>query len=264
MAQPQYDLLHAADLRHALAVLGDIADASSSADDFARAGVQLLSRLVPGELVTLSRCDLHTSRRTVVGTPAGAVGSAERAAFDRYFDSHPLVRHHSVERGACAHRISDSLTRSAFLKTGLYNDYYRRLGLAYAIALPIRMDGRELVSFVLNRSGRDFADRELATLDVIRRPLQRLFDQLDSMPSPAPVGHAVVQAGKGPLSRREADVLRWVAAGKTDHETALLLGLSPRTVHKHLQHAYAKLGVENRTAAVMRLLGARDPLADVR
>jgi DNA-binding CsgD family transcriptional regulator len=51
------------------------------------------------------------------------------------------------------------------------------------------------------------------------------------------------------LSRREAEVLRWVAAGKTDDEVATILGLSPRTVHHHLEHVYRKLGVENRTAA---------------
>jgi len=51
------------------------------------------------------------------------------------------------------------------------------------------------------------------------------------------------------LSRREAEVLRWVAAGKTDDEVATILGLSPRTVHHHVEHVYRKLGVENRTAA---------------
>ena len=40
--------------------------------------------------------------------------------------------------------------------------------------------------------------------------------------------------------------------GKTDAEIAALLGLSPRTVQKHLEHIYIKLGVETRTAAVMR------------
>jgi DNA-binding CsgD family transcriptional regulator len=47
-----------------------------------------------------------------------------------------------------------------------------------------------------------------------------------------------------------------VAAGKTDREIAALLGCSHRTVQKHLQRLYVKLGVETRTAAVMRSLGA--------
>ena len=53
---------------------------------------------------------------------------------------------------------------------------------------------------------------------------------------------------------REREVLQWVAAGKTDRDIALIVGSSVRTVHKHLQHIYAKLGVETRTAAAMRAL----------
>jgi len=51
------------------------------------------------------------------------------------------------------------------------------------------------------------------------------------------------------------EVLEWLAAGKTDREIGEILGMSPRTVQKHLQHIYEKLGVETRTAAVMRALG---------
>jgi len=56
------------------------------------------------------------------------------------------------------------------------------------------------------------------------------------------------------LTPREAEVLRWVAAGKTNREIGLILGLSPRTVTKHLEHVFAKLGVETRTAAASRAL----------
>lgn len=63
-----------------------------------------------------------------------------------------------------------------------------------------------------------------------------------------------------PLTRREMDVLEWVARGKTNRDVAEILGMSPRTVNKHLEHIYEKLGVETRTAAVAqfgRLEGKR-------
>lgn len=53
-----------------------------------------------------------------------------------------------------------------------------------------------------------------------------------------------------PLTQREMDVLEWVARGKTNRDVAEILGMSPRTVNKHLEHIYEKLGVETRTAAV--------------
>lgn len=53
------------------------------------------------------------------------------------------------------------------------------------------------------------------------------------------------------LTKREAEVLGWVAQGKTNWEVGKILGASPRTVQKHLEHIFEKLGVETRTAAAM-------------
>jgi DNA-binding response OmpR family regulator/DNA-binding CsgD family transcriptional regulator len=51
------------------------------------------------------------------------------------------------------------------------------------------------------------------------------------------------------LTPREAEVLSWLAKGKTNRDIAEILGMSPRTVNKHLEHVFEKLGVETRTAA---------------
>ena len=58
------------------------------------------------------------------------------------------------------------------------------------------------------------------------------------------------------LTEREVEVLRWVACGKTNRDIGDSLGLSPRTVNKHLEHVYVKLGVETRTAATSVALAA--------
>ncbi|HEY6255111.1 MAG TPA: response regulator transcription factor [Xanthobacteraceae bacterium] len=62
------------------------------------------------------------------------------------------------------------------------------------------------------------------------------------------------------LTQREAEVLMWIARGKSNRDIAEILSLSPRTVNKHLEQIYAKLGVENRasaTAVAVRMLGVR-------
>lgn len=51
------------------------------------------------------------------------------------------------------------------------------------------------------------------------------------------------------ITRREADVLYWVTQGKTDWEISIILSISERTVNKHLEQIYRKLGVNNRTSA---------------
>jgi DNA-binding NarL/FixJ family response regulator len=56
------------------------------------------------------------------------------------------------------------------------------------------------------------------------------------------------------LTPREAEVLFWVARGKTNEEIGIVLGIGLTTVKKHLESTYAKLGVENRTAAAAMAL----------
>jgi DNA-binding response OmpR family regulator/DNA-binding CsgD family transcriptional regulator len=61
------------------------------------------------------------------------------------------------------------------------------------------------------------------------------------------------------LTRREAEVLYWVSKGKTSPDIGEILGSSPRTVNKHLEHIYEKLGVETRTAAANLALSRLRP-----
>jgi DNA-binding CsgD family transcriptional regulator len=60
------------------------------------------------------------------------------------------------------------------------------------------------------------------------------------------------------LTRRERQILGWVARGKTNPEIAQILWIAPTTVRRHLENIYAKLGVHTRTAAATRLLGILD------
>jgi DNA-binding NarL/FixJ family response regulator len=62
------------------------------------------------------------------------------------------------------------------------------------------------------------------------------------------------------VTDREAEVLLWIARGKSNRDIAEILSLSPRTVNKHLEQIFTKLGVENRTSAAalaVRTLGIR-------
>jgi DNA-binding CsgD family transcriptional regulator len=61
-----------------------------------------------------------------------------------------------------------------------------------------------------------------------------------------------------PVTGREREVLALVAAGKTNGEIAAVLAISARTVQKHLEHVFQKLGVETRTAAAVCALAAAD------
>ncbi len=64
---------------------------------------------------------------------------------------------------------------------------------------------------------------------------------------------ASVKASFG-LTARETEILMWISKGKTNKEVGLILDTSPRTVNKHLEHIFEKLGVPTRTAAVAKIL----------
>jgi DNA-binding CsgD family transcriptional regulator len=254
----------ARDLSAALGLLREIGEGCPTPGEFARRGVRLLPALVASEVTTLSLCDLSTGRRRVVSDAAHLFDRNALAAFDRHFFEHPLVRFHTSAQGGGVHRISDSMSDPAFRETPLYADYYARIGLDRALALPLHVDARLLVSFVFNRKGRDFSDRERMLLELVRPHLATLYRQsyaleqtqraLAASGDPAPLPVVSPQDMMATLTPREREVLGWVAAGKTNVQIAQILGAKPRTVAKHLERIYEKLGVETRTAAAMRVV----------
>ena len=60
---------------------------------------------------------------------------------------------------------------------------------------------------------------------------------------------ALARLTEAALTPRETEVLSWLAKGKTNRDIGDILGMSPRTVNKHLEHIFEKLGVETRSAA---------------
>ena len=60
------------------------------------------------------------------------------------------------------------------------------------------------------------------------------------------------------LTGREAEVMAWVAQGKTNAEVARIVHAQPRTIEKHLERIYKKLGVDNRFAAILAVMSQID------
>jgi DNA-binding CsgD family transcriptional regulator len=241
------------DLQAGLDALRAIGSAAASIDGFGAGGVAALRRLVPSDLTTLSICVLEGGRRRVVSDVPDALSQREIDAFDRHFDEHPLLREHRCNPRAETRQIADLLPMAAFRDTTLFDEYYRPIGIDHVMALPVHVDRAFLVSFVFNRSRRPFAERERASLEAIRPHLANLYRLASAIDGARPRQWAPPPR----LTAREREVLRWLAAGKTDRDIAEILAISPRTVHKHLQRIYEKLGVETRTAAVVRAMNLR-------
>lgn len=71
---------------------------------------------------------------------------------------------------------------------------------------------------------------------------------------PVPGAHESTEEALSILTRRQREIMEWIAEGKTSAEAAIILGISPRTVEKHLEAVFQRLGVENRIGAMRRYL----------
>jgi DNA-binding CsgD family transcriptional regulator len=98
--------------------------------------------------------------------------------------------------------------------------------------------------------------RDLAQLRRLVHELHALVGRLgiatDGEPGLRTPSAGILPAGR--LTDREAEVLGWLVEGKTNAEIARILAAQPRTVDKHCERIYQKLGVEDRTAAVRQAL----------
>jgi len=170
--------------------------------------------------------------------------SAEDRILDRLGFEDPLL----PVPGAIgwARRLSDAMTPEVYRTT----DFYRRLGrghgLEYSIATWIQLPDGDLRGLWLDSARCDFDDHDLAVLDLVGRQLQRLAAPRRRSASDGPV-----RRGPG-LTDRQAEILALAAMGRSNDEIGKDLSISPNTVRTHLEHAFDRLQVHTRAAAVAR------------
>ena len=225
-------------MRDLTAVL-DLFVAAETARDAAalrRGAVDVLARLLPCDHVLWGELELQGM------APLASVTSDRRpvdlAAFARHAAEHPLIAHHARTGDPGPLRLSDFCGSRALHRLAVYADFYRPLGVEHALCVALPMRGSTVVGIAFHRARRDFDDDEVAFLRRARPALATA------------VRDAVVAAPQDRLTRRESEVLRRVARGESNGEVGLALRVSRRTVEKHLEHVYRKLGVAGRYEAI--------------
>jgi len=128
----------------------------------------------------------------------------------------------------------------------IYREFFRPLGVEHQMVAALQVWPHRLVAVGLNRSRSDFSEQERLMLELLRGHLAEAYRNCARYGA---LQQGLMERGRLPLTAREYEVLQWVAQGGTNQEVALILGIAPLTVRKHLEHIYGKLGVESRTAA---------------
>ena len=163
---------------------------------------------------------------------------------------HPLLRWFAATGDMTAMSIG-RVPRGLVTPTGhaAVRDFLEPVGLQEQLAIPYRLGLTHHRAFVLARGDDDFSAEDLWVARQIQ-PLLRLLDRHYAAVAPEHGGEvgAAVDAG---LTVRELAVLTLLADGYTASTIGDRLVISPRTVHRHLQGIYRKLGVADRVRAVL-------------
>lgn len=250
--------LRESDLRQALAFVHEAA-AIDGPDPFPSPVLGLLRELVPCTAVSWHawRVDDGELRIQLSSTDADRTSTIWEA-YPAYRDEDPIPggcpgadRCSPVIVGQTI-RLSDLISRHAFLGSGLYAQICRPLDVEYVMKLFLPVRSAIARSFVFDRSERDFSERDRAVVDL----LIPHFLQLEANARwrrMAAERAASTLGGNDELTSREREIVALVGDGLANVEIAARLWISPATVRTHLEHIYAKLGVHSRTAALARV-----------
>jgi DNA-binding CsgD family transcriptional regulator len=219
--------------------------------------IAALRRTVPSDWVSLNGLGPEPGDVWFVAVPRAPAAMIE--PFQRLAHQNPLVRRYLRTRDGRAYRFSDVVSQAELHALDLYREVYVPLGVEHQIALTLPSRPGHVLGIALSRGARDYSDAERDLLNRARPYLIQAYRNVLAFTElrEAVARHApdtvVQRLQRDGLTAREAQVLRVVALGRSNQATADELGLSVRTVHKHLEHAFRKLGVGTRSEAAARV-----------
>lgn len=178
----------------------------------------------------------------------------------------PLVRHFATPGASEVVSLGQLVSPRQWHNSPLYRECHRQLGIEDHLALAVHLADGRMHALTFGRDHGTFTQtsRDLLTLlaphirAAIRRSLMAPtpYRVLRTFPNPAwtwQTGPAITASPQAPLlTPRELEVLSLATGGYTSHQVSRRLGLATRTVDKHLEHAFRKLGANSRSDAAAK------------
>lgn len=225
-------------------------------EEYLQAASELLQKLFPCENVVYNALDARAPTAKVRVYPDLPFPEHVADILPGIWNDHPLVLSYRGETGKGIwkpRRLSDLVSDELLYRSRAYHETLAPLGsnreLAFLVARPTAFS---LTGWAINRNNRDFTDTEVEVAGCVQ-PVLKL---LEASRHEKTAGRQWVEASEEHgLTAREQEILRLLGQGLTGTAIGHLLGISPRTVAKHLEHSYTKLGCNNRIDALRRLRG---------
>jgi DNA-binding CsgD family transcriptional regulator len=263
MPAEQMTKVRAGDLRSVL----DVVRHMNEADDekFLPAMLGAVGTAVACDSVSYNELDPATGTELRYAIePRYAEYRSPGAAYRRHVHQHPVFA--AMSAGALARgssvALSDLTSARAFRRLALYTEYFRHREVEDQLIALVDVQPNRRGLLVLNRSRRGFGGRDRAVVELLAPHVRhdvRQRARLARLTRTVGVHRRRTEAVLpwSSLTRRELEVAECLSTGATDQQIARLLGVSTRTIHKHLEAVYRKLGVPGRAAL---LAAAATPL----
>ena len=235
--------------------------------EFRLATLRALMREIPSDWASLNDLGPDPDDVAAVLIPEPPTGVFE--SWVEHRDEHPIAAYVERTGDGRATRFCDVIGREELEALPLFQLVYRPMNVNYQIAFTMPTGPDRLLAIVLSRADPEFTDLERDILNRARPLLISAFraaiehEELRRVAAPLRDRAAVVAAlHEAGLTPREAQVARLVALGRSNRDAAEELGVSDRTVAKHLERAFRKLGVRTRSQAAERVWSTLRDAAD--
>jgi DNA-binding CsgD family transcriptional regulator len=235
--------------RRALTIVGEVIGLLDL-EEFCKGLLRVLREAIPAEFCALNEVPAELPHTISLIDPP--VPAEFHLAFARHALQNPLADHFMRTGEGRATRFSDLITRRQLHRLELYREVYGPLGVEYQIAVTLPSGAERLLGIALSRGKRDFTAAECRLLNLSRPYLIQAYRNAlahTALARAATDQLAVSELRALGLTKRQAEVLRLTAMGRSSQDAAAALGISMRTVQKHLEHCYQTLDVDNRSAA---------------
>ena len=243
--------------RRLLELVGDVCGLLDL-DELRYGLLEAIGRALPSDYVSLNEIGPGPGDVVALMKPDGIPEEFE--VWVRHAHENPLLQYYQSTQNGQAVRFSDFITLEELHALALHRRVYGPMGVELSARLHTAGGPRPGPGDrALSRGDRDYSDEERDFANAARPfmiqaylnaiAFQALRARSEAVLS-APLLEALMGAG---LTRREAQSLRLVALGRSNHHVARTLGISHRTVGKHLERAFRKLDVADRSSASARV-----------
>lgn len=214
-----------------------------------------LHRVLPSDYVSLNDVGPSPEEIVTIMQPDAPELLSRWATFAH---ENPLLRRYLRTLDGRAYRFSDVISREELHALALYREVYLPLGVEHQLAFNLPASPDRVLAIALSRRRTDYSDAELDFANRARPFLIQAYLNAIAVHELRRLG---AEPGQGllerlraaGLTRREAQVMRLVALGRSNNHVGAELAISPRTVGKHLEHSFRKLRVADRSSAARRV-----------